>query len=358
MSLERIIHVAQIALEPTTGMGRIACEWQAAARRSGLDFIHIGPEEVGPVAHRLLFPLKARKLAEKLPRQGTLLLIHEPCAWAFRGVPRSKVAFSHGIELRGAEIESTFQRISPKSRLTRPVLRWLGRRGLVAMDAILVSNQDDKKYLVARRIMSDDCVRVFRNGVDPFSVSGQGDPKPEAGRTVVFNGSWLPRKGIDLLVQAALLLGERGIHPRWLLIGTGKSKEEVLGSWPTALHADLTILPNFQRDEELSLISGAEIFVLPSYFEGQPLALLQAMAAGLCCITSDCCGQKDLIRHGENGLLFPPGDERRLADLIQQAWEDEALRRGLGRAARACMAERTWASVADEVIGRIEECWR
>lgn len=354
-TLQRIIHIAQIGLDSTTGMGRTACEWKMAAEKNGLDFHHIGPQEVGPVAHRLVFPLKARKIAEKLAAHGTLFLIHEPCAWAFQDVPHPKVAFSHGIELRGSEIEGTFQKKSPKSKLTQPLLHLLGRRGLVAMNEILVSNQDDKDYLVTERIKDADHIRVFRNGIDPFPAFDRDDSKSAIENTIVFNGSWIARKGIDLLVRAAALLAERGIRPHWLLIGTSKSREEILSSWPPDFHSNLTIVPTYQRHEEASLLSQGEIFVLPTFFEGQSLALLQAMAAGLCCITSDCCGQKDVIHHGQNGLLFTPGDDLKLADLIQQVWENRDLRHELGRNASASVVERTWSNVANDLILWLKE---
>lgn len=354
MGLSKIIHVAQITLQPTTGMGRIACEWAAAAQRSGLLFTHIGRDEVGPVAHRLLFPLKARKIAESQVDKETLVLVHEPCAWAFKGMSLPKVAFSHGIELRGAEIEPHYQKIAPKSRLTRPLLNWLGRRGLMAMDLVLASNANDRDYLVDRAIMTRDRIRIFRNGID--ETSGQETTAPDRERTVVFNASWLPRKGTGTLVKAAVRLAERGVRPRWLLIGTVKSDEEVLSSWPETLRRDVTIVRTFPREEEHALVSRGDIFVLPSFFEGQPLSLLQAMAAGLCCIASDCCGQKDLILHRQNGLFFEPGNDLELAALIQEVLENRALRHELGGNARASMAGRTWQSAADEIMLWLRAC--
>ena len=351
MGALRIIHVAFITLEPMSGMGRIACEWRAAAQRNGIDFVHIGVEEVGPVRHRLLFPPKARKLAESLATDRTVLLIHEPCGWAFRGMPCPKVGFSHGIELRAAEVERTFQDISLKSKMTQPFMLWLGKRSLTAMDALLVSNTDDRNYLAGRGLRAEELVRVFRNGIDPVPTTAENIAAPDREKTIVFNASWLRRKGTNVLIKAAVALAAQGIRPRWLLIGGGVPKEEILADWPEALHADLTIIPAFQRSEELTLISQAEIFVLPSYFEGQPLSLLQAMSVGLCCITSDCCGQKDIIRHGENGLLFAPGRELELATLIGQVWSDSRLRYDLGRKASDSMADRTWAQATDELMG-------
>ncbi len=349
MHLDRIIHVAQISLTATTGMGRIACEWQAAAQRNGIEFVHVGNDEVGPIAHRVLFPTKARNFAEKLAGPGTLYLIHEPSAWPFRGLPQPKVAFSHGVELRGFEVERKHKGISLKRRFTEPVWRWLGRRSLTSVDALFASNHEDRDYLTQRKILEPGQVRIFRNGTDPV-------PEPEASvagaeKTIVFNASWHERKGTLSLVRAAVLLKERGIQPQWLLIGVCRSREEVLADWPEDLWPNVTVIPEFQRGEELSLLARGEIFVLPSYYEGQSLALLQAMAAARCCVTSDCCGQRDIIRNGQNGLLFPTGDAEGLADQLQLALlEKPDLRRELGMAARMTVKDRSWPEVTDELI--------
>ena len=353
MRLKRIIHVAQIELRPTTGMGRIACEWRAAVGRAGIEFIHLGDEEVGPVSHRLLFPPKVRRLAENKMGDETLLLIHEPCAWAFRNFPHPKVAFSHGIEMRGAEITDAYQPVSLKSRLFRPFVNRLARRGLKAMDLIIVSNTEDRDYLLAESLSLPGKVKIFRNGVDPVSLSPEIDVTAQRDRTVIFGGSWLKRKGTETLVKSAMRLAERGIRPHWLLIGTGTS--EAPNDWPPDLRPDVTVVPDFPREDERSLLAQGAIFVLPSYFEGQPLALLQAMAMELCCISTNNCGQKDLIRSGENGLLFPPGDAGKLADCIQQALENQALRTEWGCRARVSIQERTWPAVSDEIIGWLQE---
>jgi glycosyltransferase involved in cell wall biosynthesis len=97
------------------------------------------------------------------------------------------------------------------------------------------------------------------------------------------------------------------------------------------------------------------VFVLPSYFEGQPLTLLQAMESGRCVIASGCCGQKDIVRHGHNGFLFPPGDADELAQLLALVVADADLRLKLGSQAKEDMASRRWPIVADEVANRLEQ---
>ena len=94
--------------------------------------------------------------------------------------------------------------------------------------------------------------------------------------------------------------------------------------------------------------------MLPSFFEGQPLSLLQAMETGRCCITTDCCGQRDLIRHTQNGLLHQPGDAVQLASLIEECAKSEGLRKSLGHRAKLTVQGRSWEQVGSEVVDFVE----
>jgi glycosyltransferase involved in cell wall biosynthesis len=73
------------------------------------------------------------------------------------------------------------------------------------------------------------------------------------------------------------------------------------------------------------------------------------MAAARCCVTSDCCGQRDLIEHRENGLLFPAGNAASLAEQIETCLADGLTRRRLGANAQRSVRDRAWPSVASEV---------
>ena len=164
----------------------------------------------------------------------------------------------------------------------------------------------------------------------------------------------MPRKGIHTLARTAEILRQRGVKVKWVLAGTVFPAEEVLKSWPASLHAHTEVIPKFSGREELELYRRSNLFVLPSFFEGQPLALLQAMAFGRCCITTNICGQKDVIQSGRNGLLFEPGDASALAALIEKAADSLPLQVELGVDAQRTVKDREWKSVGDEVVNFVE----
>jgi glycosyltransferase involved in cell wall biosynthesis len=128
-----------------------------------------------------------------------------------------------------------------------------------------------------------------------------------------------------------------------------------LSFWPSDIRSFVQVIPRFTKAAEESFFARSHIFVLPSFFEGQPLALLEAMEAGRCCITTNCCGQKDLIQHGYNGLFHEPGDAQELATLIAQCVNNAKLRMSIGRNAKLSVKNRSWETVSAEVVDRIEE---
>jgi glycosyltransferase involved in cell wall biosynthesis len=217
---------------------------------------------------------------------------------------------------------------------------------------VLVLNRDDLAEVQARYGRRAEDLFLFRNGVDPVPVSPR--PAADGPPTILFAGSWLARKGTATLVDAADLLRRRGVAARFLLAGTGAPEPEVLAAWPAELRGSVRVLSSFPPDGEAALYTGADLFVLPSFFEGQPLVLLQAMASGCCCLASDIAGNRDLIAHRRNGLLHKEGSAAELADQMAECLASPALRDELGQTARRSMEGRTWEAVAREVADFIE----
>ncbi len=79
---------------------------------------------------------------------------------------------------------------------------------------------------------------------------------------------------------------------------------EVRGYLGAENDVNVEVIPHFYGSEEEKVYAGCDYFVLPSFMEGQPLALLEAMNRGICCVASSADGQLDLIRDGDNGRLF------------------------------------------------------
>ena len=94
------------------------------------------------------------------------------------------------------------------------------------------------------------------------------------------------------------------------------------------------------QDRIRSLYAAADLFSLPSFAEGIPLVLMEAMAMGIPCVTTHIAGIPELIRDGIDGLLVAPSDLNGLVEALARLMDDEALRKRLARSGRARILER------------------
>lgn len=353
-----IVHVAQIEISRQSGMGRVAWHWRRELESRGYAFVHIGPREVGRPVHPAFFPYAAWLRLRRMGVRPAAFLVHEPAGVPFVVSGPPAFVFSHGLERRGweaylAHAAASGETVRARSRLLFPL--WRLRQAGFALRrarAVLVLNRDDLADAQARYGRRPEDLFLFRNGVDP--VPAVPRPPADGPPTVLFVGSWLARKGTATLVGAADLLRRRGVAARFLLAGTGAREDEVLAAWPAELRGSVRVLPSFPSEEEAALYAGADLFILPSFFEGQPLVLLQALASGCCCLASDIAGNRDLIAHRRNGLLHAEGNAAELADQMAECLASPALRDELGQAARRSMEGRTWEAAAREVADFIE----
>jgi glycosyltransferase involved in cell wall biosynthesis len=111
-------------------------------------------------------------------------------------------------------------------------------------------------------------------------------------------------------------------------------------------NARLDLLHWTSQEELRSIYDAHGFFLFPSFFEGFGKAFLEAMSRGCVVVASDVGGMHDIIRHGENGVLVPPGDARALADAVQAIDFDRAAR--MSAAAAQTAREYTWERVARE----------
>lgn len=356
MTKRLIIHAAEVELTRLSGMGRIAWHWREAFERRGFEFVHIGPSAAGRAPHKALWGFKAWEAARPRLREAAAALVHEPLSGIFASRFPATVVFSHGIEARGAALAGEEKTAgSPLRRaLTRPLWmmrRRAGLRGLKSARLALVSSTEDAEYL-RETLGRAGPVFVFSNGCDPVSQKTREHDPRRSGRALFF-GTWLRRKGCDVLAEAARLLEEQGIRYEWTLAGTGMEAAEVLRDWPEGLRDRVRVVPLVRGPEEARLYEEAAVFVLPSRFEGQPLTLLQAMANGCCCVTTRCCGQKDVVTDRVNGLLVAPGSAGELAAALRDVWENPELCARLGAGAAEAARDRSWERVSDEVAEQV-----
>jgi glycosyltransferase involved in cell wall biosynthesis len=141
-------------------------------------------------------------------------------------------------------------------------------------------------------------------------------------------------KGYDVLLEAARLSVVDGAPVRFVSVGRGPLGTEVAAAaQATDLAGHFTFLGS--RTDTAQLLAGADIFVLPSHQEGLPVALMEAMSAGLPVVATIVGGVPDVVTDGVEGLLVPPQRPDLLAEAVGRVARDPSLRARLGAASLA-----------------------
>lgn len=185
------------------------------------------------------------------------------------------------------------------------------------------------------QICRDANIEVLPNSVAMPELSLRTRRSAEPSRqTILFLGRLGERKGTFDLIKAFGLVAPR--FPRSKLICAGDGSPEPFKRLAESLGIEhRIILPGWLGPEDCAgLMADADIFALPSYAEGLPMALLEAMSWQLAIISSPVGGIPQVLKDGDNGILVAPGDAESLAVALGKLLADSTLRAKLGRAAR------------------------
>ncbi|MCS6923443.1 MAG: glycosyltransferase [Fimbriimonadales bacterium] len=160
---------------------------------------------------------------------------------------------------------------------------------------------------------------------------------PSDATVVVCVASLRPAKNHPMLLKAfARIAHKRDVY---LLVAGGEhpaSREHAQAVKRLASDLGITDRVRFlgTRTDVPAILNASDIFVLASHYEGNPLSVMEAMAAGLPPVCTAVGGVPELIQHERTGLLVPPEDEVALAEALDRLIADAPLRRQLGAAAR------------------------
>lgn len=156
---------------------------------------------------------------------------------------------------------------------------------------------------------------------------------------ILFLGRVESRKGVPELCAA---LGGLAALPGWRATIAGDGEVDKLRRDLKELGlAERVAVPGWQGEDDVArLLSTADILTLPSHSENLPIAVIEAMAAGLAIVTTPVGATPDIVSDGETGLLVPPGDVEALRQALAKLIETPALRRELGEATRRTHRER------------------
>jgi glycosyltransferase involved in cell wall biosynthesis len=264
---------------------------------------------------------------------------------------------SHGLELNVEETLAPWraklgeERPRPR-RLASSVLAHALARHSYAIageaDGHIVSSTLDGNFLAERLRVERAKIAVIPQAA-PDDYLHAPAPPMTAGRFArvlhvaqfaFFKAPMIAARAIERLPMPVTWVCDRGHHASIRAMLTEEA------------NARLELLHWTSQDELRAIYDAHGFFLFPSFFEGFGKAFLEAMSRGLVVVASDVGGMHDIIRHGENGILVPPGDAAALADAV--AAIDLERARTIGAAAAQTAREHTWARVARETAAFYE----
>jgi glycosyltransferase involved in cell wall biosynthesis len=289
-----------------------------------------------------------------------IINIHEPSGAALvfgksrLGSP-AIVAMSHGVEQRYWELRLRKNPPSPdppplKNRLLFPATSlWQSRLTLCRANHVFCLSEEDKTFLADRfHIQPAGITRVFPGAGPEFSAVAKRRIYKRPCDRLLFLGTWIERKGTRKLIEAYSALAAR--HPSLQLgiLGAGIPEARVLADFPASLHSRITVHSAHPPADCAEVLLDYDVFLLPSFFEGTPLALLEGMSTGMPVVTTATSGMRDVVEDGRNGLLITPGHSEEIVRSVELLLNDSNLRRKLGEQAAKDTAQRyTWRAAAE-----------
>jgi glycosyltransferase involved in cell wall biosynthesis len=238
---------------------------------------------------------------------------------------------------------------------------WLDRRLLGLADRVLfVSERAMRDYRsrtgasAARCVLIPNGIEWDARGLDRASARRQLGWEPDE-RVIVSIGRLVPEKGHEDLLKALGLLRRQGEAVRVVLIGDGPHR-------PALMHLqarqglDGSVVFAGTQDDVAPWLVGADAYVQPSRREALPLALLEAMAAGVPVIATRVGEVERLIRHGREGFLVPPADPAALAGTLLEVLRiPEQARHVAARAQQLVQSQYSRARMLDSVQALYDE---
>ncbi len=199
-------------------------------------------------------------------------------------------------------------------------------------------------------------IQIVHCAIDPRFGEIAATPPPD-NRTLVCVGRLCEQKGQLLLVEAIAMLHRRGMSLNLVLAGDGEMRADVERAVALAgLESQVTITGWISADEVRDQLERARALVLPSFGEGLPVVIMEAMARGRPVLTTYIAGIPELVRDGVEGMLVPAGDVAALADAIERLLTMTPRELAtIGKAAQERVFERHSAATEAAKLARIFE---
>lgn len=206
-----------------------------------------------------------------------------------------------------AGLGSIFRGNGLKNIVIRTILGVQYRTALRYAQKVIFQNEDDLSELVGRNLLSRDKCRIINgSGVNTDKFGTAELPKQKA---ILFIGRLIGDKGIREYLELARRIKERRENVRCLLVGPFDSNPSAISKEELQPYIDDNIIEYFGEQKDVRpYLAQCTVYVLPSYHEGTPKTVLEAMSIGRPIVTTNAPGCRETVKDGVNGYLVPVKD--------------------------------------------------
>lgn len=376
----RILFMADVAPDPNAGASGTELRTIETLREQGHDVDAIWAPDLGRnIAHGNLHYLLElprayrRALSVALARRRyDVAHVNQPHGWMaakwLRNLDQPPVFIhrSHGIEPHAEEVVSGWrERLGARvpGSLPRRILQatmerlldrhvvWIARFA----DGHIVSASLDRDFLVERYGVPAERIAVIPQAAPDAYLREPAPPMTAERMQRVLHVAQLAFFKAPMITAGAInrLAAVNPLRTfTWVCDRTAHTRvREMLSD---DANARTTLLHWMARDDLRRVYDTHGVFLFPSFFEGFGKAFLEAMSRGLCVVASDAGGMRDVITHGIDGVLVPPGDAEAVADAVRALKPERAV--SMSTAAAATARRYTWERVARETAAFYRRC--
>jgi glycosyltransferase involved in cell wall biosynthesis len=290
--------------------------------------------EAGAVVYPV--PFRRRNALISLFRCWTILRRLKPDILAFN-TPHPILICNLASRFSTVRARIIFRRVNfplRKNLITRLKYSW-------GIDCIVAISESIGSQLKAGGVPASR-IRTIYEGIDLnlYAENRSARSRPPGQIKVVGTLAYLSReKGVYFLVEAAAMIPEVQSKMRFVIVGDGECRRELEAQVRKRGLENCFEFAGFQ-DAPAKYLDRFDIFVLPSLSEGLSSSILSAMASSLPVVATEVGGIPELIHHGQNGLLVPPGNAAALAAALQDLVDHPQKAASMGRMGRELLRER------------------
>ncbi len=312
-------------------------KWSKKFREKGIFYRQI------PVSRNGLNPfadLKTQKAIKEIFKeiQPDKIFAYQAKAIVYGAIAAKQCGISEFYTLI-AGLGSVFRGTGLKNKFIRAVLSVQYNIACKNSKAVIFQNEDDRNEMISKNIVKKDKTHIINgSGVDikHFSVL----PLPESA-SFLFIGRLIKDKGVKEYLDACRIVKNKYPDTNCMLVGPFDSNPSALRRDELEAYTkDGTVIWYGEQKDVVPYLEKTAVFVLPSYHEGTPKTVLEAMATGRAIITTDAPGCRETVKDGINGFLVPIRDASSVAEKMIDFIENPEIYKRFGLESRKIAEEK------------------